>query len=109
MIRSKILLFDNWAAIYLSDVKYDEDKYQYTGHVVNGNYHMTYDTDRKVVACDDGSLYKEVELLWIGDAGPGDYNEAITDAKQRLADGEPANYNLTQIIGKDDLERPIPY
>jgi hypothetical protein len=111
IIRSKVLLFDNFGSLLLQDPKYDGEAKQFTGYVRNGNWHMTYDVGRKCLATDRGDLFEDVRLVWMGDAyeSTWDYNDAIEDAKIRCEVGEPSNYNITQIIGDEIFDEEIPY
>ena len=98
----KVFLFENDDWLYCSDVTLEDGVYH--GWVVNGNWHLMYDTKLKgwfachsraaadsLVAVTKG--YKE--LVWACDPDKGfDYNDVINDARERYAAGEPANYEL---------------
>lgn len=105
-MASKVFLFgdNNW--LYCSDVSYNNGNWR--GWVVNGNWHLMYDTKSKsLLACVDAAHANSLvavtkartELTWACDAdlknvGQYYYNEVIHDAQTRYKNGEPANYAI---------------
>ena len=101
-MSSKVFLFENDHWLYCSDVTFEDGVYH--GWVENGAWHLMYDTKLKgwftchsraaadsLVAVTKG--YKK--LTWACDPGKGfDYNDIISDVRERYAAGEPANYEL---------------
>jgi hypothetical protein len=112
-MSSKVFLFDNDNWLYCSDVTFEDGVYH--GRVVNGAWHLMYDTKLEGwFAChsrkDANSLVAVTKgrkkLTWACDPSDAlfDYNSVIADAQQRYAAGEPANYVLKEIVYKDEKD-----
>lgn len=118
-MATKVFLFENDHWLYCSDVTEEDGVYH--GWVVNGAWHLMYDTklegwfachSRKaadsLVAVTKG--YKK--LSWACDPFKNlfDYNSVITDARERYAAGEPANYELKpDPVYENDEEDEVPF
>jgi len=108
-MTSKVFLFDKHNWLYCSDVSFKDGVWR--GWVVNGAWHLVYNTTDKSFKCyrnnaDEQALdflpITEVTatLTWMCDRGQGngrDYNEVIADAAQRYKANEPTN----DVIGVD--------
>jgi hypothetical protein len=102
---SKVFLFgkDHW--LYCSDVELKNDIY--FGEVVNGLWHLVYDTRNGILESYRAASEKRLgwqpvttqlaELTWMCYPQGKGYNEVIEIAKQRYEAGEEANYSLEPI------------
>ena len=112
MSVDKVIIFENGPAIYLRETKFNRSTGVYSGRAVNGAYSFAYNTRSKQVY-GDGAFIGNFKHKWIGDANAqvgehmGDYSAVIEDARLRMLDGEPSNYNLTLKISEKDFEEDM--
>lgn len=118
-MATKVFLFENDHWLYCSDVTEEDGVYH--GWVVNGAWHLMYDTKlggwfacRSRAAADSlvavTKGYKE--LVWACDPSQAlfDYNAVIADARERYAAGEPADYELKpELVDKLEDDEEIPF
>ncbi len=115
-MASKVFLFDDNNWLYCSDVTVEDGVYH--GWVENGAWHLMYDTklegwfachSRKAADSLVAVTKGRKKLSWACDPGKGfDYNSVITDAQERYAAGEPANYVLKEVVYEDE-EDEVPF
>lgn len=121
-MTGKVFLFGNNNWLYCSDVSYNNGTWR--GWVVNGNWHLMYDTKLKgLFACIDAAHANSLvavtksreELTWACDVnlkhvGRWYYNDVIQDAQTRYENGEPANYVIQpkKVKARDEYD-DIPF
>lgn len=102
------------------DITFEDGVYH--GWVINGNWHLMYDTELKgLFACHSREAADNLvavtksysELKWACDPSKAlfDYNIVIEEARKRYESGEPANFELKQkepVIEYDE-EDNIPF
>src|SRR6056297_2912052 len=114
----KVFLFDDDHWLYCSDVTLEDGVYH--GWVVNGAWHLMYDTELEGwFACHSRAAADSLvavtkgckKLTWACDPAQAlfDYNTVIADARERYAAGEPADYELKPepVYEEDDDEVPF--
>ena len=117
-MASKVFLFDNDHWLYCSDVTVEDGVYH--GWVVNGAWHLMYDTDLEGwLACHSREAADSLvvvtkgrkKLTWACDPVKSlfDYNSVINDARERYAAGEPANYVLKEVVYEDEEDDEVPF
>jgi hypothetical protein len=98
-MTSKVFLFDEHNWLYCSDVSFKDGVWR--GWVVNGAWHLVYNTVDKSFKCYRDSAeerngwnpvtQRTTVLTWICDpVKGGNYNKVIADAEQRYKASEPA-------------------
>lgn len=117
-MASKVFLFDNDHWLYCSDVTVEDGVYH--GWVVNGAWHLMYDTDLEGwLACHSREAADSLvvvtkgrkKLTWACDPVKSlfDYNSVIADARKRYAAGEPADYVLKEVVYEDEEDDEVPF
>ncbi len=114
----KVFLFEPESWLYCSDVTLEDGVYH--GEVINGNWHLMYDTELKGwFACHSRAAADSLaaitkgykKLTWACDPSKVifNYNTVIEDAKKRYIAGEPANFGITpsQVDDYEDDEVPF--
>ena len=103
-MASKVFLFENDHWLYCSDVTVEDGVYH--GWVENGAWEM-WATDTTVKS---RQHTHETKIVWACDPGEGfDYNSVIVDAQERYAAGEPANYDLKEVVYEDEEDDEVPF
>lgn len=101
----KVFLFDNDQWLYCEDVSLENSDYH--GWVINGNWHLMYDTDlRWLFACYSREAANSLvvvtkiytNLIWACEPDKAliDYNVVINEARERYKSGEPANFEVKE-------------
>lgn len=115
-MTSKVFLFDDNNWLYCSDVSFKDGVWR--GWVVNGAWHLMYDTDLEGwFACHSREAADSLvavtkgrkKLTWACDPFESlfDYNSVIEDARKRYLSGEPADYELKEVVYEEDDEVPF--
>jgi hypothetical protein len=116
----KVFLFDNDNWLYCEDVTFEDGVYH--GRVINGNWHLMYDTKLEGwFACRNREAADSLvavtkghrKLTWVTDPYKPlfNYNDVLEEAKERYKAGEPANFELKEehVIEYDDEYDDVPF
>jgi hypothetical protein len=117
-VSYKVFLFDDDNWLYCSDVTLEDGIYH--GWVVNGGWHLMYDTKLEGwFACHSRAAADSLvavtkgrkKLTWACDPFKSlfDYNSVIGAARERYAAGESANYVLKEVVYEDEEDDEVPF
>ena len=113
--ESKVFLFGEQGWLYCNTLSFRDGVYR--GNVINGAWHLSYDTKTKSLKCYNNREEERVgwvpitesvkELSWAcGQLKGRGYTEVINNAEERYKNGEKANFDLEEYEVEDD---GIPY